>query len=164
MRTKNNTTTIYTLLFLCCMLFSCIEHPEYDVVPRIEFLEAIPYYSYDQLGNKQKNIALSFMLYDGDGDIGKGSRNDTIPDFFSSFYVFKDNDFQALSNFITYNSNYTLPQLRDKNYSGFLKAEVTLQLGFSAGTFPYDTCFVSFYVQDRAGNSSNTDTSSVIIF
>jgi len=151
-------------IFLLTLGFSCIEYPEYPPEPRVEYISAIPYIREDELGNQEKTIRLTFMLYDGDGDIGHGQTEPTKRDFYSTFYVQKDGVFHLLSDFIADSSNYTLPQLRAENNTKFIKAEVQIDIAHSSLSFPYDTVSFSFYVQDRAGNTSNKDSSDLIIF
>ncbi len=154
----------YISIFFILFAVSCVEYPDYPPEPRIEYVSAIPFIDEDELGNKEKIIRLTFMLYDGDGDIGHGQTTPTQHDFFSTIYVQKNGMFHLLSDFSTSNSNYTLPQLRAENSEKFIKAKVQIDIAHSSLSFPYDTAYVSFYVQDRAGNISNTDSSEVVIF
>ncbi len=154
----------YSIAFLMLLSASCVEYPHYPPEPHIEYVSAIPFFGEDELGNKEKIIRITFMLYDGDGDIGHGQATPTEYDFFSTIYIQKNGTFHLLSDFIANNSNYTLPQLRANNNKKFIKAEVQIDITYSSLSFPYDTAYVSFYVKDRAGNISNTDSSDVVIF
>jgi hypothetical protein len=54
--------------------------------------------------------------------------------------------------------------IRNTDDTKFIKAEVSVDMAHSESTLPYDTIFCTFYVQDRALNKSNTDTTDILIF
>jgi len=152
------------ILLIAILTCSCVEYPEYPNEPSIEFIEAIPYFANDTLGNLEKNIQLKFTLYDGVGDIGHTQQSPNARDFFSEFFVKKNGNFHPISDFVADTSNYIIPQLRANNDDKFVKAEVTIDIPHTANTFPFDTVYFTFYVIDRAGNKSNTDSSNVLIW
>ncbi|MFO7868349.1 MAG: hypothetical protein R6U95_03515 [Bacteroidales bacterium] len=157
---------IYILTYCISLLLlaSCVEYPDYPPEPQIELIQATGYQSEDELGNAEKVVLLEFMLYDGDGNIGHGQSNTSENDFFCTFFVKDNGNFKPLTQFIPDTNNYKLPQIRDKNNTKFIKAKVSVKMAHSAQTMVYDTVFCTFYVQDRAENKSNTDTTHIIIF
>ncbi|MDA3883663.1 MAG: hypothetical protein PF481_10315 [Bacteroidales bacterium] len=149
---------------ICCSVISCVDYPEYPPEPQIEYKSAHAYFTEDELGNSEKNVLLSFMLYDGDGNIGHGQEQSDERDFFCTFHVKHKGTFTDLSTLGPDSNNYILPQIRSEDNTKFIQAEVSVDMAHSESTLPYDTIFCTFYVQDRALNKSNTDTTDILIF
>lgn len=71
-----------TLFFVAAIaLASCVEIPDYDVVPKIYYNSISQYTVYDSSGKKSEEVVtLTIDFEDGDGDLGVSAedRNDSI--------------------------------------------------------------------------------------
>ncbi len=159
---------IYILTFA---IFStgCINIEDPSNIPEVQYDSHEAFYCSDNLGNDNKCIVLNFKLKDGDGDVGLLD-SDTIPpftgiyqhNFYYDIFVLKGNTFQFWDNLaINY---FDIPYLVPQGQNKILIADVSVDLSFSISTLPYDTMKISFYVYDRALNTSNLETTDTIIF
>lgn len=137
-------------------------YPEYDEVPSVEYL-----YAQVTTDSSDKKLAFTFMLYDGDGNVGLDN-NDTAAPYIDSF----QQNFHATAHYIAnsdstqlpYNLSYRIPRLRAEGQNKFIKAKVSIEMTFAKSVFTYDSVFFTYYVYDRDLQKSNIDTSSVILF
>ena len=149
-------------IIACIVFWGCKEYPEYPDIPQVEFESAMLAET-----ESDKIIDFSFMLYDGNGDIGLAASDTSAPyidslqqNFHAKIFVKQNGIFIEKP----YNFSYRIPLLRDKKSTKFIKANVTVTLTLAKPVFPYDTMYFTYFVYDRALNKSNVDTSEIIIF
>ena len=161
--TVSNFLKKYTYyLFFSLLVVACASPPEYPDTPAIEFLEltkdTLPRAFRGDIFTDSTFISLSFT--DGDGDIGArdSSLNLVVIDSRNGF----ENDFR-------------IPFVPEFGDSG-LKGEISVRILTSCCIFPdslyligcesewpdmpYDVVTYDVYIKDRAGNFSNTITTS----
>ena len=135
------------LFFIAAALSSCEKDPgEISPIPEIEFVSVTP----QNVHEYTDSLVFTISYRDGDGDLGE---ND--PD--------AENFFLADSrNNVIY--KFRIPQLSPDNSTIAIEGKVHATLantaiidGSASQTFAY-----SIYVKDRAGNQSNTVTSSQV--
>jgi len=154
--------TIYTVLLIIAsvMMQSCEPKMEYPDEPTITFKD---FYFSDTilLGNQVKRGTLTFSFTDGDGDIGFDTiqpRHNTI---FMTKHKLKDNKLTQMELLVDLNYFVERIYSDDKRHaiSGDIKIEDLNEYAMSFG----DTIMYKFYIIDRAGNKSNTDSTNLII-
>ncbi len=155
---------IITFLFLTLLCIACNRNlPEYSSIPEVEFLSAATTAS----ESNDNTIAFTFMLYDGDGNVGLDAADTSAPfidEYQQNFYATPFYIENGVTYKLPYNFSYRIPRLREEGNDKFIKAKVAIDFALATASFPYDSVFFSYYVYDRALNKSNTDTSSVLIF
>ncbi len=148
------------LIMIAVFFAACATPPEYPDVPAIEFLEL----SKDTLRRGSffdDTTFVKFSFTDGDGDIGDR-------DSLQLVVIDSRNDFT---------NEFRIPFVPKFGDSG-LKGEITVRLFTSCCIFPdslflegctdvfsqmpYDELTYDIYIKDRAGNFSNTITTSPI--
>ncbi len=157
---KNN--LLILILSILCISYACTEYPQYPDIPQVSYL-----YTNSTITQTDKHIDFTFLLQDGDGDVGLSNADTAKPytdslyyNFHSKIRVTKNNN----SFILPYSLQYRIPQIRNKNSKKFIKADVTISIDFAQNLFPYDTIQLIYYVYDRALHKSNIDTSKAIIF
>ncbi len=135
--------------------------------PAIEFRAFTVFDTIDILGNPAKAGALKFYFEDGDGDLGLDAPaqpgDDPGSNLFLRLYRKTGNSFElAGPTDPLYPSNYRIPYLEAEGQNKILKGtiEVTL-IYFLYGTS--DTLYYDFWIRDRGGNESNTDSTCVFV-
>lgn len=134
------------LFFLSFAIVSCKKEDEIGPIPEIEFISVTP----QNVQEYTDSLVFTIKYRDGDGDLGE---ND--PD--------AENFFLADSrNNVIY--KFRIPQLAPDNSSIIIEGNLNVTLantaiidGSGSQTFSY-----SIYVKDRAGNQSNTVTTSMV--
>ncbi len=137
---------IYALLFVSLAIVSCKKAEEIGPTPTIEFISVTP----QNVHEYTDSLVFTIKYRDGDGDLGENN-----PD--------AENFFLADSrNNVIY--KFRIPQLAPDNSSIIIEGNLNVTLantaiidGSSSQTFSY-----SIYVKDRAGNQSNTITTSMV--
>lgn len=145
------------------LLFSgCEKEESYSVIPEIKYIDFTASHTGSDLGtNTIGNLSFSFI--DGDGNIGFYENTNSTPespkinDVFIIEYV-KENGTFKLKDTI----NYLLPYYEKGVYRKFLKGKIDIKL--TRTKLSEDTARYEFYIQDRAYNISNTDTTPIIIY
>jgi len=143
---------------------SCVRPPDYSDVPSLEFR------SIDKTTIKQGSInsdSFNLVLFftDGDGDFGY----ETMSDSFNIFM--KDN--RTGNSFRSFKAPTVPTQGANNGISGTISLRIyntCCVFPSSSGIFPcqVDSAFptndltIDIYIKDRAGNQSNTVTTSVI--
>lgn len=153
----------YLYIIVLLVFTSCHNtYPEYDNVPKVEFLYA-PVVN-DSTDN---TILFTFMLYDGDGNFGLETKDTVAPyidtfqqNFYATAYSLQNGDTAQLP----YTFSYRIPRLRGENQHKFIKAKVNIDITLAKSVFPYDSVFFTYFVYDRDLQKSNVDTSSIITF
>ncbi len=139
-------------------------------VPRVEYKSFILEKKINALNQEILTGTLTFDFEDGDGDIGFEASFDSInaPDsvkynLFLTLYemvngVYREVDTSELLS----PPYYRIPPLDREGQNKTLKGEISVDIEYF--TIEYDTLRYSFYIQDRAFNRSNVDTTDEIIF
>lgn len=131
--------------FVLFAISSCKKTEEIGPVPVIEFVSVTP----QTVHEYTDSLVFTIKYRDGDGDLGE---ND--PD--------AENFFLADSrNNVIY--KFRIPQLAPDNSSIIIEGNLNVVLANTAIIDGYPTSFTySIYVKDRAGNQSNTVTTSSV--
>ena len=137
------------LTYICFAFFciGCGNDEPVSEIPYIEFVSVNP----KQVQAFEDNLIFTIFYQDGDGDLGENN-----PDLHNLFL--KDN-----RNDIVY--EYRIEQLAPDDANITIQGELNIELsgtGITDGSQEQSTTF-DIYVIDRAGNNSNTITSSNII-
>jgi len=153
---------VFVSLALVCV--ACNRNlPEYSNIPEVEFLSAASTLS----ETNDKTISFTFMLYDGDGNVGLEAADTASPfidEYQQNFYATPYYIENGVRYQLPYNFSYRIPRLREEGNDKFIKAKVAIDFVIATASFPYDSVVFAYYVYDRGLNKSNIDTSSVITF
>jgi len=149
---------------------SCREKESYPVIPDLEFMnftKLVHPDGYDTLGI----LLLSYT--DGDGDLGISQYDTSSYNFFVAYYVMDDGVLeqgtifnQQTGEFDPINFNNRFGPLAPDGYEGWIKGEIedTIKPLFDPrSTKAYDTIQFRVHMIDRAGNSSDTISTPLII-
>jgi len=166
---------ILFLSVIVAIIFSCTKIENYPEIPEVSFEEIGIIDSTDVLGNPTKFVVLSFIVKDGDGDIGLREGDTIGPYHISSPYYYnlfikelekKGDQFIEVSD-TKFPRNYRIPYLTPEGQNKNLKAtvEVGIEYSYNARNPLAFTIFkYEFYLVDRELQHSNIDTSYTIIF
>ena len=153
---------VFVSLALVCV--ACNRNlPEYSNIPEVEFLSAATTLS----ETNDRTVAFTFMLYDGDGNVGLEAADTASPfidEYQQNFYATPYYSENGVRYQLPYNFSYRIPRLREEGNDKFIKAKVAIDFVIATASFPYDSVVFAYYVYDRGLNKSNIDTSSVITF
>ncbi|MBE0678738.1 MAG: hypothetical protein IH592_08230 [Bacteroidales bacterium] len=135
--------------------------------PAIEFRAFTVFDTIDILGNPAKAGALKFYFEDGDGDLGLDAPAqpgyDPESNLFLRLYRKTGNSYElAGPTDPLYPSNYRIPYLEAEGQNKILKGTIEVTLIY----FLYDTSdtlYYDFWIRDRGGNESNTDSTCVFV-
>lgn len=149
---------IAILLFSVILLITaCYKTPEYSDIPTLSFdnyKANMPYKtsSTDSVGS----MILKFT--DGDGDLGKIDNVDS-----SSRIIVANNFYERLDTFI-------IPVIPKKGTTDDISGTIDVKFYFLNGICgvpgvkqPTDTIIFNIYIEDRAGNKSNTITTPPLV-
>jgi len=155
-------TNIFIISIVLVYYISCVQSPGFNDVPEIEFI-GFSQSSMIQNSLNTDSLFLRFSFTDGDGDIGSEdeSREQNI--------IIIDNRtgdrYEA----------FKAPKIPEQGASKGVSGEVTVRLFTTCCLFPdnippceappqykTDTLTLDIYIIDRAGNQSNTVTSTPI--
>jgi len=151
---------IYLSLLTLTIAQSCKPDVEYPDVPTVSFKD---FYFVDTvlLGNTVKQGTLVFSFTDGDGDIGFDTVQPRQNTIFMSKYKMSNNVLTQMDLLV--DLNYFVERIysddRRQSISGDIKIEELNEYTMSFG----DTIMYKFYIVDRAGNRSNTDSTGLIV-
>lgn len=157
---KSTYISIFLGLFIA-LFIQCANAPDFTDEPEIEFI-SISKSSFNQGFFNEDSLILTISFQDGNGDIG----NDTT----QNIVVIDNRTGDIYDRFVT-------PQIPEQGINNGVKGEVRMVLFNTCCIFPdgippceivpqYPTDEISFsiYMEDRAGNQSNTiNTSTVTI-
>jgi hypothetical protein len=164
MRTIKSLTILFLTLF---MMISCGKLEQRPETPHIEFRSFTVFDTTDILGNDSKGGRLKFYFEDGDGDVGleppEGENIDSTNLFFTMYRKVNDTMVEIPEDDILHPSDYRIPYMEREGQNKILKGTISV-------TFLYlfysptdtDTVRYDFFIKDRAGNLSNTESTSEI--
>lgn len=134
----------------------CQKEDKYPVTPEIEFKSLDIYKN----SSGQDSLELIFSFTDGDGDLGTPEIDLTSRDIFVKIFELRNGVF--VEPVLPAPLEYKLPYLEPRGNNKSLKGDIKLNVDYNI-TWPNDTIRYSLYIKDRAGNQSNTITTSVIV-
>lgn len=161
---------VIILIIPSIFLASCRQKEEYPIVPDLEFKSFLKLEhpdGYDTLG------VMVVSYTDGDGDLGIYQYDTTSYNFFVDYYVMNNGVLEPgtiynnqTGQFDTINFNNRFGPLAPEDYSGWIKGEIedTIKPLFDPrSTKAYDTVQFRVHMIDRAGHSSDTVSTPLII-
>ncbi len=162
MKITRNIFIVITLF----VFFSCIKIQTLPPEPRIEYTSFKVFDTVDLLGNVVKGGELKFYFEDGDGDLGYlQPENDEEADSANLFFTLYriNNGIESLApvNDPLDPSDYRIPYMERLGQNKILKGTVAINFIYYFFS-KEDTIRYDFFVKDRAGNASNTASTSVI--
>ena len=147
-------------------LFSCGKFESLPPEPHIEYKSFSVFDTTDILGNSIKGGRLNLYFEDGDGDLGleapfEDAEADTI-NFFVTLYRMTDGQLsQAPDNDPYKTTGFRIPYMERTGRNKILKGNISVIFFYLFYT-EEDTIRYDVYLKDRAGNISNSVSSSVI--
>lgn len=123
----------------------------------------VPYIEFRTLTTTASSALLTFYFRDCDGDIGNPNKADTAGfNLFLTYYQKKNGNWEQL--ILPEQSRYKIPEVTSKSNSDKLEGEIDIDLTVEVFSFAsIDTLKIEFYLQDNAGNNSNTQESNPLI-
>jgi len=157
----NRKTYILFVFSIIILLISCEKAEEFSIVPEIKYKDF--YLTPGEPGASIATGKLVFSFIDGDGDIGNFHKDTTLIDHNAdSLNMFIQGFYKSGGDFISYNNTaINLPYLEKGIYRKTIKGEIEISLYLTILT--PDTLMYSFYLVDRAGHQSNTETTPELI-
>jgi hypothetical protein len=154
------------VLFYILALDSCGKIETLPPEPRIEYTSFTVFDTTDLLGNKIKGGKLKFYFEDGDGDLGldvpdETAEADTINLFVNLFRVNNGQISPAPANDPFAPTGFRIPYMERTGQNKILKGDISV-IFFYLFYSQEDTIKYDFYIKDRAGNSSNSASTSLI--
>lgn len=138
----------FLLLFVGILFASCSKKEAMSPVPEIEFVSATP----TTVQAFQDSIQFRISYKDGDGDLG--DNNDSVQN------VFLTDSRNNIS--YTYRLQELAPSGSKISIQGFVNIKLK-RLGLLDENNNQETATFAIYIKDRAGNLSNTVTTSSIL-
>jgi hypothetical protein len=150
---------------LILLAASCTKVQVLPVVPHITFTDFRIYDTIDMLGNSVKGGTLNFRFEDGDGDIGlqppTTSQTDSINLFMTLYRQRNGTVSPAPVNDPFKPTGFRIPYMERPGQNKILKG--TIEVDFTYLFYSdQDTIKYNFFIKDRAGHVSNTDSTSLI--
>ncbi len=156
-------TNILLLVGFCLTIFSCVPSPDFSDVPEITFV-GLSETSLVQNSLNSDSLFVRFSFTDGDGDIGFSAE-----EFRQNIFIIDNRTGEQYDAF-------KAPEIPEQGSSRGIEGEITLRLFTtcclfpdnippceSPRDFPTDTLTLDIFIEDRAGNMSNTITTSPIV-
>ena len=157
---RRTTTYILILMLVTAIMQSCKQEEEYPIEPTVTFKE-FTFSDTVLLGNTVKRGTLTFSFTDGDGDIGFDTISPRQNTIFMTKHKMANNVLTQMDLLV--DLNYFVERIykddKKQAVSGDMKIEDLNEYAMSFG----DTIMYKFYIVDRAGNKSNTDSTGLII-
>jgi len=148
---------------------TCSRPEQLPEIPEISFKSFTLDRKVNDLGNNIVTGTLIFRFQDGDGDVGFHAP-DSIPEGDTSFYNLFftlhekiDGEYIRISNDdLPSPLYYRIPFMEKEGQNKTLSGDVDVE--FEYLTIEYDTILYEFYIIDRAGHTSNIDSTDDIGF
>jgi len=163
------TNTILSILLISA--FACEKIRQLPPEPMIEFRNFIIKDTIDELGNAIKKGELIFYFEDGDGDLGAGQAgavSDTIEaNVFLSVLQKSSGSFITpdSANWFLSDQKFRIPELERVGQNQTLMGTVELTIFYRfVNLHANDTIMYDLYIEDQAGNRSNTISTCEIWF
>jgi hypothetical protein len=154
------------ILIMLLSLGSCHKIEQISKIPNISFTSFTIFDTLDPLGNQSKGGRLDFHFEDGDGDLGlkapSAGQTDSTNLFFNLFRKTNGIMIPASEDDPLYPSSYRIPYMVRLGQNKILRGDITVTFLYlfytTADTISYD-----FYIEDRALNKSNVESTGEII-
>jgi len=147
------------------VVLSCEPLEKVSEIPAISF-KSFDLFEIDTFSNRIKVGELKFDFIDGNADLGIDpndfSENDTVNLFLIPWEKVGDDYFLLPVDTLKYQIRYD-EKLSRVGQNKTIKGELKLMIYYFI-TPPYDTLRYDFYITDRAGNNSNTESTDDIGF
>lgn len=157
---KQLTKYILILILLVALMPSCKPEDEYPDEPIVKF-KNFHFSDTVLLNNTVKRGTLTFSFTDGDGDIGFDNVQPRQNTIFMTKHKMKNNVLTQMDLLV--DLNYFVERIykddKKQAVSGDIIVEDLNEYEMSFG----DTIMYKFYIVDRAGNKSNTDSTGLIV-
>jgi len=161
---------IVVTLVTVIVFSSCRKQQTFPIIPKIEYMSFTLRDTVDKLGNEVLIGRLTFSFVDGDGDIGLRQPQDSSiqegdPEYSNLFFTLFDMQNGILTeipeDYFYPPLNYRIPYLEPQGMNKSLEGEVEVE--FTYLLFEFDTIKYDFYITDRAGHESNTESTPIFI-
>lgn len=155
---RRTSAYLLTVIIFATALVSCEPKVDYPDEPTVEF-KSFTFADTTLLGNPVKQGTLTFSFTDGDGDIGFDTvaRKNTI---FMTKHKMVNNVLTQMDLLV--DLNYFVERIYSDNDRHAVSGDIKIEdLNEYKNTFG-DTIMYKFYIVDRAGNRSNTDSTGLI--
>lgn len=150
---------IVVVVLLVIFFASCEKTEEYSEIPEINYKDFYLTSGVEGMSIATANLVFSFV--DGDGDIGNFNNPDDENDS-DSLNMFIFGSYRNGSDFVPfYTNSLNLPFVEGGVYRKSIQGDIKIEIDLTIQT--PDTLFYSFYMIDRAGHQSNTETTPVLI-
>jgi hypothetical protein len=157
---KNNFLK-YLFIFTAIIVLghACLKKKQFSVTPSIEYKDFIPY--------TDESADLKILFDDGDGDIGV-SQTDSTVSLFSTYYYFdtitkKYRAFLKTSPNDTLRTNYVIRFASDPYKGKTINGEISFRIQQFRHSKKIKKIKYVIYLEDRAGNRSNTITTPELL-
>ncbi len=169
-----------SLLLASALCWACVQSPEYDNTPTIEFQDIKKFTVNDSFLGKKDSVVITLFFKDGDGDLGispatikadsvllKTYKNSFKEDYYNYLlktFRSKKGNFLDISGSSLVQQNGRFPRLRTDGRAdpidGFLYYSLDVPAAFSPKN---DTLRFEIKVKDRAFNTSNPVVTKFIV-
>ncbi|TFG41290.1 MAG: hypothetical protein E4H43_04555 [Bacteroidia bacterium] len=154
------------VLFSLLAIASCGKIESLPPEPHIEYTSFTVFDTTDLLGNTVMGGRLKFYFEDGDGDLGltvpeNVEEADTINLFVALYRINDGLGSPAPDNEPYKPSGFRIPYMDRTGQNKILRGTISVEFSYLFYS-EEDTIKYDFYIRDRAGNLSNTASTSVI--
>jgi hypothetical protein len=154
------------VLFFLLAIVSCGKIDTLPPEPHIQYTNFTVFDTTDLLGNKIMGGKLKFHFEDGDGDLGLAvpedtKEADTVNLFVSLFRMTNGKISPAPDNDPYKPTGFRIPYMERTGQNKILKGDISVTFFYLFYT-KEDSIRYDFLIKDRAGNLSNTVSTSVI--
>ena len=154
------------LVFLTSII-CCERNNDVSPVPKIQYKSFFLKDTVDALGNTVKLGILTFDFTDGDGDIGLPEPSENDPPelqhnlFLNGYYTNSESEIVAMPQTDPNSAlKFRIPDFSDQVLGEPYEGTIRVEASFFEIAYP--AILYEFYVTDRAGNSSNIETTETI--
>ncbi|MBN2667397.1 MAG: hypothetical protein JXR67_12870 [Bacteroidales bacterium] len=162
-----NIKVIPVVVLLSLVAFaSCGKIESLPPEPYIEYTSFTVFDTLDQLGNQVRSGRLKFYFEDGDGDLGLNApegteESDTINLFIELFRMEEGKSSPAQEDDPYRVKGFRIPYMEREGRNKILRGDISVDFSYYENSAE-DSIIYDFYIRDRAGNISNTESTSVI--
>ena len=134
--------------------------------PNIDYTSFTVFDTLDQLGNQVRSGRLKFYFEDGDGDVGLNAPegeevSDTINLFIELFRIEGGISSPAPETDPYRVKGFRIPYMERVGRNKILRGDISVDFSYYEISAE-DSIIYDFYIRDRKGNISNTESTSVI--
>lgn len=148
------------------VFISCGKLESLPPEPYIEYTSFTVYDTVDLLGNNVKAGRLKFYFEDGDGDLGMAAPEgideaDTINLFIELLRMENGEIIPAPDNDPFRIAGFRIPYMEREGRNKILRGDISVDFNYLIYS-EEDSVRYDFHIRDRAGNLSNTESTSII--